>query len=1546
MSEKDIKVNTTNYGMDLDSLPQYIKEGDTSFAMNANIQSNESSLYTYTNEPSNILCNSLPTGYVVISSIYIKETNRIIYFLVNPLEGKSEIGYIIPISNFDSSIIHEPLDEEFECKDCGGDVYKSNYPVVTLRPGNNCVYQPILNASCLNFSINHPIKVVYKSLECGIVLFFVDGVNPDRYLNLNKLPFKELEDASCLPIYTSDIDCNKMNVYPDVDVPIITATDVLETGSLEWGSYQFAITYATNTGESISKYFGLTNIVPIIDLNKIELNFGQNSNKSIRLNISKLEDVIYEYFNLYVIKTVRNTTSLELVDTYTTKTTDIVYTGNNKTQINIPVQELFKDYPYYTSNLITTSNGYLMKGDLKSSQLVNWQKAVNEIELKWITYKQKYKDVSYKNPINTTNFRTYQRDEVVPFGIFFTKKNGETTNVFTLISRNKKQTDIDDIFVSNQDNLNLGDDCSTQANKTKPRWQVYNTANITKTYENNDVYCESTPHQEGEFAYWESTSKYPCDKEVWGDLADKPIRHFKFPDNSISHIHDSVNNITLDPKSNYYKDNYIYPIGVKIDPASLDRALKLIPLEERNSIQSYTIVRGNRVNNKSVIAKGLLYNVGMYDEYDEFNKKKNTYYYPNYPFNDLRKDPFVYKDASIYTTDQPKIDKTYYLDGFSSSKSKERFTFHSPDTHFYNPGLGNYLKLETEEFGFCRTVVKEVENHAKYKFLTLKDHTLVALPIAAMIAVFWTVSAPFGGGGNPVPIALETYKVVIDIIRYSVPYRNYCYQINSVGNYNSFIKLSDNGFRQRGLGLASYLVGDGFQYTGDDLTINQYHRESSVYLKTIGDLPLPVTQDVSRQHPVESETYSNISSFYGSIKRFMPDQYSTIDSVEWLETGNTGLINNGRAIYIPDIFGGDTFITKFALKRKLRYFNDSRVDFPNEADIDYELTRNLGQPIYYFNTTPPTVDDGFKDPGGAGAITTFIKNLGDLSKMFLKLPKANFDNHSGFFSQKGRIYLYNYGIPFFFVESDVNTEYRFFENDSDKDFYPHTAPELDIPNRWLQERITPIYFDNTYIYNKDYSKQIKEQSHTILPESYKNQICRSVHHNRVIYSEPSKDDEVSDKWLIFKANNFYDFPRENGALKILKGIENTKVLCVFENTFSIYNAFVTIQTTTKDALVGNGGMFATPPLEYSKSEVGYGGTSNSTVLSSNFGTYWIDSERTKVYQLRDGLVEISDAKYKIERWLNDNLQFKIKEKFPSVYTDNPYKGIGFSMGWDEKNSRLFITKLDYTPLKDTIAYNETSMEFYDTANGSPVDLLNPTYFCNKSFTVAFKVDVQRWVSFYSFTPNFYTSLPNFFQTGVRGKGVWNHLVSNRFYQTFYNELHPYVLEIAVSNGLNTSILQSLHYSQDIKEYYNDYDYYTIPDGGINFNKAYIYNSTQSTGILNLIKQPKNNLNSYMTYPVLKPDSKDILYNYYENKFSFNTFWDINKNYRNRQPIHTDSCTTLYDKVLNPLFHDYSLRSHDKNRMRGEWFKIRLINDKYNRYKFSNNFDYTYNHPSY
>ncbi len=178
--------------------------------------------------------------------------------------------------------------------------------------------------------------------------------------------------------------------------------------------------------------------------------------------------------------------------------------------------------------------------------------------------------------------------------------------------------------------------------------------------------------------------------------------------------------------------------------------------------------------------------------------------------------------------------------------------------------------------------------------------------------------------------------------------------------------------------------------------------------------------------------------------------------------------------------------------------------------------------------------------------------------------------------------------------------------------------------------------------------------------------------------------------------------------------------------------------------------------------------------------------------------------------------------------------------------------------------------------------------------------------------------------------IWRHLTNTLIYNKFYNVIEPYIIEYPFSYQSYDEILQN------VKDYTKAYKYLPIPDGVFNdnarietdnqyFNKAVLYNGQQSTGILELVPKPKNNLSQYMTYPIYNAQSKTITYTKSDNFYQYNTFWGLVKD--KTVPLFSTTCESLsIDKVVNQSNMDYTKRSFKKEPLRAKDLKVRHILD--------------------
>lgn len=1621
------KVNTAYLGLNLDSIISQIKPGQLSYAQNAQINGFEGNSITYQNEQANSLCFTLPDGYQVIGTYNIVEEELIVYWLANPTTGDSEIGKVV-----------------------------------------NCVYSRVINSKCLNFDIRYPIhKAVHKKTACGLEIYWTDGKNPRRYIDLSNLPYKEVRQGNsedpCDTITTSDIDCNKLNVQPDFQIPLIEYEVVGSEGTTTAGTYQFAVQYANALGDAYTSYYSITNPIPVYDYFKVTPDFNYEVAKSITLSISNLDTTgIFDYINVAVIKTINNISSVDLVGTFQIQnsTQKIVYTGQSKANITLSIDEIFEKFPVYdTAGDITTVQDVLVWADLTSTQRLNYQKIISQIELQWVSWKLPVNKKQFKDEINSAERRGYMRDEVYAYDGVILLRNGYQTDRFPIIGRLATAFDLE--IINNADGNVESDICDTPV--PKPRWKVYNTASvlgIDPLYDPTDP-CYQGPYQYGRFAYWESTETYPCNEEIWGDLAGKPIRHHKFPDNLITNHHDNQGSV--------------YPLGIRVNKQQIFDLIRNSDLseDEKNNIAAIKIVRANRANSKSIIAKGLLFNVGTY------SKGNTDYFYPNYPFNDLRPDPFilnspnsstgqqigvsfeerqtvstnetdlyslpvsantwsgdgdiitalyngkfsgdddkkrlrVYLDANtvydsglltvddsnsfilsvemkrtsftridiksklqIFGQNARTINSTGFLEGvdfsvihnvvltgtivplltptvgfgsintssaelgykkaptisngpdllegFNTSASQRRFTFHSPDTSFYQPFLGNIVKFETVEYGNSRSHFVQVKNHARYRFPSLESY-LTSLAIGIVIGF---ASGTFGLSTNAFngAAAFTAFSTFNDIVFRLLPKKNMAYQFNSLGNYTRSVPVPNNGNKVRQLDIETYLIS-GMQGVGDTDIVNNYRRESSIYIRMQNGVPYP---DTLPGVPVDNSRYTlgevgcednfisrDISSYYGSIKTEAPDQYGQIYSYQAIDTGFQFLVdvqNEFTGAATEDVFGGDTFINKFAFKRKLPFFIDNRVNFPDEADVFYDELGNIGFPRYWFSTD---IRRGEGGSFGIGALFGVKVN--------------NFDcENSSFFYNAGKIYLFAYSIVNFFVESSVNVDYRQAYNSLEGDYFPHVSS--DIPDDWFQEVNVPIAFDNTYTYNKTYSKQNTENTFSTLPTNFTVKECTQKFPNRMIFSEVQQDvvNYNKNNWRIYRPVSVFDFPLNYGKLTSVDGIETRQMLARFENKTLLYNSLLTVTANIGDVYLGQQIFNKNiPPVDFAETDLGYTGSQHKFILNTEFGHIWIDAKRGDIFIVQgQSIQDISNEGVKL--FLTNNLNFQLKLYFPDYDIDNNFKGVGIDGVYDNKYNRFIFTKLDYKPVVEGISYDSINDVF--RLNNQIIELTDQRYFCDVSFTISYSFITKSWTCFHTYLPRYYIGDLNKFHTGIPGS-VWTHNIDESNYNNFYGEIHPYILEYPVSYQYQDEILQSVKDYSKVNKVTNASSF--VQTNNDFFNKAIIYNDQQCSGVLNLIAKPQNSLAAYITYPKYNSDSKDILFVKSDNFYNYNGFWDIVRSYE--EPVWLADCTSASEnKLLNTSNLDYSNRPYKKYPIRAKDCRIRHILDNKSNVRITSQF---------
>lgn len=185
-------------------------------------------------------------------------------------------------------------------------------------------------------------------------------------------------------------------------------------------------------------------------------------------------------------------------------------------------------------------------------------------------------------------------------------------------------------------------------------------------------------------------------------------------------------------------------------------------------------------------------------------------------------------------------------------------------------------------------------------------------------------------------------------------------------------------------------------------------------------------------------------------------------------------------------------------------------------------------------------------------------------------------------------------------------------------------------------------------------------------------------------------------------------------------------------------------------------------------------------------------------------------------------------------------------------------------------------------------------------------------------------------TQTRTACLWRHLKNPVVYNYFYGNIEPYIIEYPFAYQYQDQILQSVQDYTKAYRYFPDIDGVSDDNRKIEtdnawFNKAVLYNGQQSTGILELVPKPINNLKEYLKYPIYNADSKVITFTKSDNFYQYNTFWSLVKN--KQEPLFIRTCESLsIDKIVNQANMDYGKRSFKKEPLRAKELKVRHILD--------------------
>lgn len=1507
MSEKftnssAVKTNSFHKGMVKDNTDIFVSEGLWLNAVNAINNAHYGETGSIGNEPSNEFCTSTP--YTIIGFAHLSQTRWVIFSTNNTA---SEIGI------FDES---------------------------------TCSYSLVVNNPCLGFKMTHLISAVVKgNYDCTDSVYFADNLNPDRVLNLNRVPYKVIgdsnTDADCFtPIYSEELDCDALRLHPLVTQPCVTVKKAQGAGQLNNGSYMACVAYSEN-GVRLTDYSIPSAPQALWD--------HAGTGGSLDIVLENL-DPNFEEFELVVVAVINQQTIAKKIGNYSIRQSKVTLDLFLQSLVTVDLAQIpLRSVVYEKSEKMFEVNNYLIRTGVTTQPYFNYQPLANQIRANWVA--AEYPADYYWGGGNKVG---YMRDEVYAFFIRWVYKTGARSASFHIPGR--AANTLDTTAVSTSDVVYPTE---TQI------WQVYDTS--TRYNASGSTSDGGQIIAKGDMAFWQSTERYPDDKDtVWHTLCGKPIRHHKMPSNETIHIHNQGGTKIIILGVEFY--NIAHPVDENNQPIS--------------DIIGYEILRGSREGNRTIVAKGLFNNMLEYNLAGNTSKKGLI---QNYPYNDLRPDNFLTDDYSVLDSGTANPDTIESASKLSNYK-RDIFSFHSVETNFVKPYLGgNHIKLYTEERG---TVIGRYEFPDKHpKHVLLSDGAFaIAAVVGAGIALInalgkttysgelgigvSTASStesgsatilpaiiagafqnPVGAGVNAAGIAVlvtsslyyfgQGIDQVLEVLRNISKERQYMLQYNSHGFYSSFSNVNNSSvpgglqksIRRQIVPSSAKYIGSGLHDFDATRRINNLNRNKYVALKLSSTVSDPISGQDNTKHrikdggvtysdPLKNEVSTTTVAYYGAVKVDFQNQYGQLSSVVQLPTGSCVFLTSSeteqRFISGP-VFGGDVYINRYTEKNPYMFFNTWMYDMPNRTEYDYRNYVNGPAPRYWVNFEKYDAQDFNLSIFPNGIFTSPIIDLNTPSD-FHRLDRPSAVT-GALTVRNSYAYLFHNGVRDFFTESELNMAYRDYGQESYEKFYDVYGNSFnDLSTMFRSDLITkPIFFK--YDLSLSASKLFNNFASwgSLLPNDYNPLLyssCFQYYPNRGVYSLQQQEGLKRDNWRNFLPLNYRDF---GGKINTIKSLNATGAMILFEDEEPVMFVGVDQLQTTGGVKVtiGDGGLFQgnMQTVVNADDTIGYASSiSSKASVNTPHGLFFVSQQSGKIMQYAGGIVEISRNGMKF--WFNENLPSKFLKVYPEYpYYDNPVVGIGVQAIYDPQYEIVYFTKRDYVPLRNDLLFDDPSgVPYYVTLSGQPNNLVTTKTFCSFDnpavfkpchWTISYDPKNKQWISFHDWKPTLLMpSFRHFFS--IKNNAIWRH--NNRWdsYCNYYGTDYPWEVEYPVVTPNNVTTLRNIEYTMDVYKFFNDgKDFHHVLDE--NFDRAILYNSEQISGLLRLRLTGKNAPLDLVNYPQVTANGIDILFSKEENRYRFNQFWDITKDRGEfssaREPMFITNCAGDH-KNINPDNVDY------------------------------------------
>ena len=207
-----------------------------------------------------------------------------------------------------------------------------------------------------------------------------------------------------------------------------------------------------------------------------------------------------------------------------------------------------------------------------------------------------------------------------------------------------------------------------------------------------------------------------------------------------------------------------------------------------------------------------------------------------------------------------------------------------------------------------------------------------------------------------------------------------------------------------------------------------------------------------------------------------------------------------------------------------------------------------------------------------------------------------------------------------------------------RSFYPISGSSMSVANK----------IEESWKLNDGYSSTVGQKRFLPIQDI---PYTRDIFDTRIMFSNVQQDDAFQNAYRIFQGLSYKDMDRQYGGLvKLISW--GTSLLAIFEHGITIIpvNEKALLSTTTGQSIH----MYGAGVLQNQMSIISqdYGTIWQESIIRTPLGVYGVDTYAKKIWRFSQdkGLELISDGK--IQRYLNDHIKLKEKDKYPIVALRN------------------------------------------------------------------------------------------------------------------------------------------------------------------------------------------------------------------------------------------------------------------------------------------------------